>query len=770
MAQSRSTAIACGPVVPNRLPFSTMGSGFGDQLISELLTHGRLHPPAHVSDFQSFMSHVVKLAKILTGAGGSAIALRGQQGTICEARCGEGAPPLGSPVDTGSGISKQCLESGISLRCEDIATDGRVDSEMCLAAGIHALAVVPIYSDGEISGILEVFSSTPGVFNDQHLRRLEMLANWLGSAPAMLSENVTNAGAQLPIHPDITLLIELEPAYRVFFRNLADLARRQLPANSTVSSRQFPGWNPVFVDSHVPWKRFFESVFLHLVAVGIVAAGSRIYPRELVLSPPRIQEALVMYPPFSQSFPARDSSPPAESTRPPESRQRIKREGDRSADSDGLSAEQQREKPVLTAPLPAMPMFGTIRFQKSGLEAAAPVAPAPVIDGPNSRQSSLPGSSVVAPPPDLGNGVALRRFNAPGVAAVPPSPELSGSTAKTGQNGAGRVGSSSAGAPEVAIVQPAPALNDRPLLSYGTVGPRAQSGEQVVGPPPTVQSLGKIGAGGTALSSGGAASEVVPPPPSLEGGNSFGAGPVRPLGVGSSQIVPPPPSVQDGGNVSGGNVSAGTRISSLASAGSHVVPPPPSVPTSGGDSSGATARTNAVAPFGAGVVLPPASTEIAFESKPGTPKAAKDAERSPSAAEANKNSGSSTIQELPLRVIGLAWAPARSSYFSNFEVFLAERWLNKDRSQFIKLVYVFLPYQERLSEYGFDSKVRKLRVTRDSTCDERLAEIASSRVENRPPGSPSVDSLASISADGDSMLPCYRTTADDYRRAISRSK
>jgi hypothetical protein len=169
-------------------------------------------------------------------------------------------------------------------------------------------------------------------------------------------------------------------------------------------------------------------------------------------------------------------------------------------------------------------------------------------------------------------------------------------------------------------------------------------------------------------------------------------------------------------------------------------------------------------------VSPPASTQTAFNSKPGAPTIAKDTEIAPSAAAANKNSVSSTIQELPLRVIGLAWAPARSSYFSNFEVFLAERWLNKEQSQFIKLVYVFLPYQERLSEYGFDSKVRKLRVTRDPTCDESLTQIASSQVENRPTGSPSVDSLPSISHDRDSRLPCYRTTADDYRRAISRSK
>ena len=83
------------------------------------------------------------------------------------------------------------------------------------------------------------------------------------------------------------------------------------------------------------------------------------------------------------------------------------------------------------------------------------------------------------------------------------------------------------------------------------------------------------------------------------------------------------------------------------------------------------------------------------------------------------------FQDVQLRVISLAWAPPRSSYFSNFEVFIAEKWLNKKESEFIKLVYEFLPYQQRLSEYDSpDLTVRRLRVTRDSTCDESLMQMA----------------------------------------------
>jgi hypothetical protein len=129
-----------------------------------------------------------------------------------------------------------------------------------------------------------------------------------------------------------------------------------------------------------------------------------------------------------------------------------------------------------------------------------------------------------------------------------------------------------------------------------------------------------------------------------------------------------------------------------------------------------------------------------------------------------------TLQNVELRVIVSAWAPPRSSYFSSFEVFIAQKWLNKETPQLIKLVYEFLPYQRRLSEFGTDSwKVHKLHVTRDPSCDESLMHLEWHQDQNNLSGSthPPDDAWASKSSDRDGPLPCYRTTADDYRRAIS---
>jgi hypothetical protein len=128
-------------------------------------------------------------------------------------------------------------------------------------------------------------------------------------------------------------------------------------------------------------------------------------------------------------------------------------------------------------------------------------------------------------------------------------------------------------------------------------------------------------------------------------------------------------------------------------------------------------------------------------------------------------------EDVPLRLIGVALALPGSSYFSNYEVYLAERRLRKGEFQLIKLVYEFLPYQKRLSEYVQDkkAKVYRLRVRRDETCDESLMQMTWPDQDPSGAQSSAMPQVPS-SADRNSLLPCYRTTADDYRRAVMQAR
>jgi hypothetical protein len=129
-----------------------------------------------------------------------------------------------------------------------------------------------------------------------------------------------------------------------------------------------------------------------------------------------------------------------------------------------------------------------------------------------------------------------------------------------------------------------------------------------------------------------------------------------------------------------------------------------------------------------------------------------------------------TVEEVHMRIVGLAFALPSTSFSSSYEVFIAEKELSGHKVQLIKLVYWFLPYQQRLSEFHPDAaKMYKLRVTRDHACDESLLHMAVSPTGQVYAGSHlPVDSLPLSPESRNIVLPCYRTTADDYRKAAAR--
>jgi hypothetical protein len=129
------------------------------------------------------------------------------------------------------------------------------------------------------------------------------------------------------------------------------------------------------------------------------------------------------------------------------------------------------------------------------------------------------------------------------------------------------------------------------------------------------------------------------------------------------------------------------------------------------------------------------------------------------------------MESVRLRIVALAWNHPRTSFFENEEIFIAEKELNKEESRLVKLVYDFLPYQPRLSEYGLDySTVHELRAVRDPQCDETLAELITGQLGDWRQGKPelkySTDAPPLNLERHKSRLPCYVTSADDYSRPL----
>ena len=131
-------------------------------------------------------------------------------------------------------------------------------------------------------------------------------------------------------------------------------------------------------------------------------------------------------------------------------------------------------------------------------------------------------------------------------------------------------------------------------------------------------------------------------------------------------------------------------------------------------------------------------------------------------------------EQLRLRIVALATSFPRSSVFTTDEVFIAEMQISHDESRLVKLVYAFLPYQPRLSEYGLDySLVHEMSALRDPSCDESLRQLMTVRKMN---GNEVTEQAADIKYSVDSpvldvkhergILHCYRTTPELYAKAV----
>jgi hypothetical protein len=615
------------------------------------------------------------------------------------------------------------------------------------------------------------------------------------------------------VESGLNLLVELEPAYRVFWQNLGDLlaARRTPPVATTPSSGTL--WNDVFVGSRTPWWRFLESILGHLIAVAIIMNVSQEVALQQKIEQRRtFQHTSITYYRPEPTFPALRSNPGRVRGRSkgqtaalqaatirvaPEHAQRLVVPPDIK-----MSGAARPDILVQDPALPAAPLAATGGSQRSGpLSATAVVAPPPELrQGTGRRQSGLLKVSAVGPPSNVGGLFSLRTSSTPSATVVGPAPVVGGAIHRISDLNIGR-SEAVAPAPRLpmqeqstvsgkaqgilglaasVVVPPPPSVPRSGTLAGGRGIAPSGAGLQVVPPPPTVQDPGTP-AGGRVNWGSGADILVVPPVPSVEGAGSTPRGGAVSSLISGVQVVPPAPSIQGAGRGvgRGGSLGAGTQVvppapsvdgtgsgagngrGSSLSADLRAVPPPPSVDGAGGPRDG---EMSSLGNGGVQAGAPGASVQN------GASSGARAMDATQPAPPDGDDSHDAATEEMPIRIIGQALALPNSSYFSNYEVFIAERRRGNGKTQLIKLVYVSLPYQRKLSEYGVNSaKIYKLRVTRDSSCDETLLEMTWPQADPSHPDAANPIGPPSLGPhDTNATLPCYRTTADDYRKALSK--
>ena len=308
-------------------------------------------------------------------------------------------------------------------------------------------------------------------------------------APGLLQLEETE-----PPAPELILQIAPEPRLRVFLQNLRDLFRPSEPAPSGIDSAPAAFWSDVFVDRALPWRRFLQSGFYHILALALIWAGSRF----LALHPPpetrpAFTHAEVVYYSPSEYLPPLDTRRPrsthARKADPEYSAQPIisvPREADNHSQTIVTPPKIQLQRDVAEPNVVAL-------LEKMPGDPRMPIRPAPAVPASEiSRLAPRIDHSVIAPPPGLQAASQKTRQRAPQPAVIAPPPAMEAESTR-------RLGDLNVG--HSPVIAPAPQLSldeqrAAPGRTSNTLRSLQASSPQVIAPPPSLATTAHSHSGG----------------------------------------------------------------------------------------------------------------------------------------------------------------------------------------------------------------------------------------------------------------------------------
>lgn len=132
-------------------------------------------------DLDAVMELIARRAQDLTGASGGVIEIADGDEMVYRVTTGEATPFLGVRLKMDGSLSGRCVREEEVLRCDDTATDPRVDGEACRRVGARSMLCVPLIHGEETVGVLKVYASRPSNFDEDDVETLELLSELIAA-------------------------------------------------------------------------------------------------------------------------------------------------------------------------------------------------------------------------------------------------------------------------------------------------------------------------------------------------------------------------------------------------------------------------------------------------------------------------------------------------------------------------------------------------------------------------------------------------------------
>jgi hypothetical protein len=154
----------------------------------------------------SILAEAVEQICAAAVADGAVIALIDHRDVICRASAGN-APAIGSSLKSYSGLTRECLETGKVVICEDAENDYRVRGSVAKSLHLRSAALAPIVVSGSVVGVVEIFSSRTSAFDSIHVAELLGVALSLGPVVTPESQEKQPVQQKVRVRLAVALLI-----------------------------------------------------------------------------------------------------------------------------------------------------------------------------------------------------------------------------------------------------------------------------------------------------------------------------------------------------------------------------------------------------------------------------------------------------------------------------------------------------------------------------------------------------------------------------------
>jgi diguanylate cyclase (GGDEF)-like protein len=127
-------------------------------------------------ELNGVMDLVCREARKLTHADGAVLEIAEGDVMVYRAAAGSAVGHLGLALKQDGSLSGACVAAGRPLRCDDAATDERVDRAACERVGVVSMLCVPLAHHDRTLGVLKVISDRRHAFDDRDETTLSLLS------------------------------------------------------------------------------------------------------------------------------------------------------------------------------------------------------------------------------------------------------------------------------------------------------------------------------------------------------------------------------------------------------------------------------------------------------------------------------------------------------------------------------------------------------------------------------------------------------------------